>query len=187
MPPTSGPPASRNHRRAVTHFCRSVAAWAVVCYLLQIKDRHNGNILLHARGHVVHIDFGYLLSCSPGGNINFEAAPFKLTSEYVDLMGGTRSATFARFRDLVIKGFLAARKHADKLLLLAQLGLEGPARALPCFRAGRATIDDLWARFQPDLSRRQCARFVDDMINHSIDHWTTTCYDKYQRCWLGIM
>ena len=36
-------------------------------------------------------------------------------------------------------------------------------------------------------SRRQCARFVDDMINHSIDHWTTTCYDKYQRCWLGIM
>ena len=41
----------------------SVAAWAVACYLLQIKDRHNGNILLHARGHVVHIDFGYLLSC----------------------------------------------------------------------------------------------------------------------------
>jgi hypothetical protein len=232
-----GPPASRNHRRATLNFCRSVAAWAVACYLLQIKDRHNGNIMLHAMGHVVHIDFGFLLSCSPGGNMNFEAAPFKLTSEYVDLMGGTRSATFARFRDLVIKGFLAARKHADKLLVLAELSLEGSGRSMPCFRAGRATIDDLRARFQPDLSRRQarathrtaphrtaphrtaphrtaphrtaphctdatppqrprnapatprpqCARFVDDMINRSIDHWTTTCYDKYQRCWLGIM
>ena len=150
-----GPPASRNHRRATLNFCRSVAAWAVACYLLQIKDRHNGNIMLHAMGHVVHIDFGFLLSCSPGGNMNFEAAPFKLTSEYVDLMGGTRSATFARFRDLVIKGFLAARKHADKLLVLAELSLEGSGRSMPCFRAGRATIDDLRARFQPDLSRRQ--------------------------------
>ena len=76
-----GPPASRNHRRATLNFCRSVAAWAVACYLLQIKDRHNGNIMLHAMGHVVHIDFGFLLSCSPGGNMNFESAPFKLTSE----------------------------------------------------------------------------------------------------------
>ena len=32
---------------------------------------------------------------------------------------------------------------------------------------------------------RHC--FVDDMINRSLDHWTTTCYDKYQRCWLGIL
>ena len=136
-------------------FCRSVAAWAVACYLLQIKDRHNGNIMLHAMGHVVHIDFGFLLSCSPGGNMNFEAAPFKLTSEYVDLMGGTRSATFARFRELVIKGFLAARKHADKLLVLVELSHAGSGRSMPCFRAGRVTIDDLRARFQPDLSRRQ--------------------------------
>ena len=112
---------------------------------------------------------------------------YSTLTRYVDLMGGTRSATFARFRDLVIKGFLAARKHADKLLVLAELSLEGSGRTMPCFRAGRATIDDLRARFQPDLSRRQCARFVDDMINRSIDHWTTTCYDKYQRCWLGIM
>ena len=70
---------------------------------------------------------------------------------------------------------------------LAELTLEGSGRDMPCFRAGRATIDDMRARFQPELSRRQCARFVDDMINRSLDHWTTTCYDKYQRCWLGIM
>ena len=182
-----GPPNSRKHRRATLNFCRSVAAWAVVCYLLQIKDRHNGNIMLHAHGHVVHIDFGFLLSNSPGGNMNFESAPFKLTSEYVALMGGVRSATFARFRELVIKGFLAARKHADKLIVLAQLALEGSGRDMPCFQSGPAAVEALRARFQPHLSRRQCARFVDDMINRSLDHWTTTCYDKYQRCWLGIM
>lgn len=54
----------------------------------QIKDRHNGNILLAADGSVVHIDFGFLLSNSPGKNIGFESAPFKLTREWVQVSRG---------------------------------------------------------------------------------------------------
>jgi hypothetical protein len=46
----------------------------------------------------VHIDFGFLLSNSPGKNIGFESAPFKLTREWVDVMGGTASPWFGYFK-----------------------------------------------------------------------------------------
>ena len=50
-----------------------------------INYRHNANILIDSDGHIIHIDFGFMLSTSPGG-INFESAPFKLTSEYVEIL-----------------------------------------------------------------------------------------------------
>ena len=44
---------SRAFYRARRNFVQSAAAYSVVCYLLQVKDRHNGNILLHADGSLV--------------------------------------------------------------------------------------------------------------------------------------
>ena len=43
---------------------------------------------------MIHIDFGFMLSNSPGNNMNFESAPFKLTQEFIDVMGGLDSSVF---------------------------------------------------------------------------------------------
>lgn len=88
-----------------------------------MKDRHNGNILLDRAGHIIHIDFGFMLGDSPASNLHFETAPFKLTAEYVELLGGHQSRFFRLFEELFAKGLRAVRRpeHAASLLALAEV------------------------------------------------------------------
>lgn len=74
---------SDKFKKARDNFCNSLAAYSLICYILQIKDRHNGNIMIDIEGHICHIDFGFLLSNAPGKGVTMEQAPFKLSDEMV--------------------------------------------------------------------------------------------------------
>mmetsp|Transcript_17408 Transcript_17408/g.22768 ORF Transcript_17408/g.22768 Transcript_17408/m.22768 type:complete len:838 (-) Transcript_17408:1408-3921(-) len=175
----------KDEKEARVRFCESLAGYCIVSYLLQIKDRHNGNLLLHAQGYIIHIDFGFILSNSPG-NMNFESSPFKLTNEFVQLLGGPDSALFSRFRKLCCQGFLAARKRREEIILLVEMMRAGNEH-LPCFKAGgEETVRALSERFQPGLSKTGCVDFVNNLIDTSMNHWRTRWYDRYQRCMVGI-
>ena len=82
-----GPPTSASFVEAQANFATSLAAYSVVCYVLAIKDRHNGNLLLDRQGHIIHIDFGFVMGGAPGGPASFacpeRGVPFKLTREMV--------------------------------------------------------------------------------------------------------
>lgn len=166
------------------NFIESHAAYSIISYLLQVKDRHNGNMMLDSEGHIVHIDYGFCLSNTPG-NINFETSPFKLTKEYLDIIGGESSDNFEYFRTLVIRGLLEARKHMDRIVLLVEMMTD--AHKMPCFAAGTSyTMDMFKDRFMLNLSEDVCIDRIVAMIEESVNNFRTVQYDNFQRLTNGI-
>ncbi|KAF8522290.1 kinase-like protein [Hysterangium stoloniferum] len=174
-----GDPSSAKFARAQRNFAQSLAGYSLVTYLLQIKDRHNGNILLDRDGHLLHIDFGFMLSNSPG-NIGFEAAPFKLPSEYVEVLGGIDGEPFQEFKRLFREGFEATRKHCDRIITHTPRSLR-PDSNLPCFAAFREqTAEHLRDRFQPALTHSLVGEHIERLIVTSLGSAWTRLYDSYQ-------
>jgi phosphatidylinositol 4-kinase len=172
---------------AKANFCESLAAYSIVCFLLQIKDRHNGNILLDNKGHLIHIDFGFFFLSSPGKNTGFEGAPFKLTREFVDVLDGPDSRLFRIFRMLCYRTFITLRRRCMEIILLVEMLKKGNEN-LPCFR-GRPddAIKELRDRFRLDLNDRACLEYVNALIDESLENWRTNWYDRYQRYCVGVL
>jgi len=111
--------------------------------------------LIDSEGHLIHIDFGFILSIAPGGSFrseshiiitfiiiiiiinnniiesSVETAPFKLTEEMVEVLGGLDAPYFGHFLTSFTKGFIALQSNAENIVhtieILAQYS------TFPCF------------------------------------------------------
>ncbi|AAS54038.2 AFR666Cp [Eremothecium gossypii ATCC 10895] len=179
-----GEPNSFRYKRAQDNFASSLAAYSLICYILQIKDRHNGNIMIDNEGHLVHIDFGFMLSNSPG-SVGFEAAPFKLTQEYVDVLGGIEGEPYKKFIRVLKEAFRALRKHADMFVSMCEVMQKDNMQ--PCFNAGEQTSIQLRQRFHTELAEDECDDFVENvLVAKSLGSIYTRLYDQFQLMTQGI-
>lgn len=162
---------------AQKNFVESMAGYSLVCYLLNLKDRHNGNILLDCEGHVVHIDFGFFLTNSPG-KLNMESAPFKLTKEMISLMGGYNSEMFNYYVMLMYKGFLTLRKYSAELSKLVEMLT--PVENLQCFYDPVKAVKEFRSRFCLEVDDEDCLKIIQTLVSSAAENWRTDQYDVYQ-------
>lgn len=193
-------------QEARTNFVKSMAAYSVISYLLQFKDRHNGNIMIDDAGHIIHIDFGFCFDIAPGG-VRFERAPFKLTSEMIAVMSGTHhlhshvpgnsggglglpggsshgptsTQPYRWFESLVVKAFLVSRAYCTKLSHIVTLMLDS---GLPCFKPD--TLKNFRDRFVLDKSEREAAEYMRELVRKSYMSVSTKGYDQFQLLTNGI-
>ncbi|KAF2973077.1 hypothetical protein GQX73_g651 [Xylaria multiplex] len=172
---------SLRFQHARSNFVKSMAAYSIISFLLQFKDRHNGNIMIDDAGHILHIDFGFCFDIAPGG-VKFERAPFKLTNEMILVMGGnTEHQAFKSFEELCVKAFLACRPYAEKLSQIVLLMMES---GLPCFKP--ESVSHFKERFVLEKNEREAADFVKDLVRRSAGSYSTMVYDQFQLMTNGI-
>ncbi|KAH9410567.1 phosphatidylinositol 3-and 4-kinase [Ordospora pajunii] len=164
---------SEGYLSALYNFASSLAGYSLVVYFLNIKDRHNGNIMIDDKGRIIHIDFGYMLETSPG-NLNIEA-PMKLTKEIEELLGGVSGKGFEIYQDLMVKGFLALRRNSKDLVMMIDSFIESK---LPCYK--KNAVENFVLRFRHELSDKNAKRFIMSLIAESSQKFRTWMYDQYQ-------
>ena len=135
-------------KKAKKNFARSMAGYSLICYLLQIRDRHDANIMLDNKGHIMHIDFDFFMSNAPGGAV--ESAPFKFTGEFMEVLGGEKSKYFKLYKNLMIDGFIELQKGKRRIITLVTM-MQKANKNLPCFVKGSEIIPELEKRLFPKI------------------------------------
>lgn len=184
---TYGGPDSKAFKAAQKNFMHSLVGYALVSYLLGLKDRHNGNIMIDTLGHLIFIDFGFAMGMKVAHEFSFERAPFKLTKEYVEVMDGVGSECYNEFERLFVAGFEAARKNSQIALGLVEIMMY--KSNYPCFSGWRYGN----GRALPGFEKRLMLRVPDHkvkakalrLVRKSRQHIGTYAYDVFQKATNG--
>lgn len=178
--------SSLTFEEAQENFLRSLVGYSLVCYILQIKDRHNANILIDREGNVIHIDFGFVLGDTPKMAkvpLFSERAPFKLSAEFWDVLGGwnvNQGGLGVRFCNMFESAFACAASHSEEIVSLVESTMLTHTQSP---RQARALANSVRSRLRmrgPPGSIAQ-KTFIMELVNAALTSWGTSTYDWLQK------
>ena len=116
-----------------------------------------------------------------------ETAPFKLTEEMVELLGGLDSPLFGEFVTAFTKGFIALQANCENIL--SAISLLSINSTFPCFQNKPIAqiLEKLKTRFRSELNVKDAVKHCLDLITNSYGHYGTRQYDTFQYYTNGIL
>jgi len=189
---TNGYHTGISFETAQDNFLRSLVGYSLICYILQIKDRHNANILLDREGHIMHIDFGFVLGDTPKMAkvpIFSERAPFKLTAEFWEVIGGWNfndGGLGVKFCKMFEEAFYCAASHSEELATMVESAIlnltQNPNMA-------RIVANGVRTRLQMKGGKDsiQQKTFIMNLVNTALTSWGTSTYDWLQKSMNGYI
>ena len=178
-------PETVSFEQAQENFLRSLVGYSLVCYILQIKDRHNANILMDREGHIMHIDFGYVLGDTPKmGKVPIfsERAPFKLSVDFWEVLGGwkySEGGLGVRFCKMFEIAFACAASHTDEIVATVESALLNLTRNARIARTLANGIRNRLRMRGPPGSPEQ-KTFIMSLVTSALTSWGTSTYDWLQ-------
>jgi phosphatidylinositol 3-kinase len=85
------------YEKILDTYIKSCAGYCTVTYLLAVGDRHLENLLIDKKGHLFHVDFGFIFGKNPPGK-NIMAPPIRICKEMVEGMGGNKHPKYDLFK-----------------------------------------------------------------------------------------
>eukprot|EP00703_Trepomonas_sp_PC1_P004402 JAP92204.1 Phosphatidylinositol 4-kinase, putative [Trepomonas sp. PC1] len=150
-------------------FRKSTVSYSVAGYLLQFKDRHNGNIMLNNQGQIAHIDFGFFFESAPGGAFSIERSPFKMSEQFLQIIGGKDSIGYEQFKHEFRQEMIKCQFLKSQLVKMFNLILG----LIPGVKSYEG-IHKFQNRFTDNV--QHCEKLVED----SISSFGSGLYDAFQ-------
>uniref|UniRef100_A0A7S4JS38 phosphatidylinositol 3-kinase n=1 Tax=Paramoeba aestuarina TaxID=180227 RepID=A0A7S4JS38_9EUKA len=145
---------------AMDTFLRSCAGYCVITYILGIGDRHLDNLLMTKRGHLFHIDFGYILGMDPKPF----PPPMKLCKEMVEAMGGANSKSYTKFKEHCCEAYIILRKSSNLILNLISMALHAGIVKLDAEKS----ILKVQEKFRLELTDEEASQAFQSLIKMSV-------------------
>lgn len=140
-------------------FCKSLAGYCIITYLLGIGDRHLNNIMITDDARIFHIDYSFILGKDPKSIL---ASKIRITEGMINALGGHNSKYYKKFQDYCSKCYEILRKHTNMFINMLSL-LTIIDKSITMEKLEK----EVGARFQPAENKIQAEIQIIKMINSS--------------------